>query len=218
MLSPAQEYKSLLTTLYIGEHRHGLYALPGLVEKDTVPIIKSRESGGRLMIDGPHAHDGPRGHNVSPDVTQDIIEGEADVGGDRVEVVSQPDLIDSDDEDESHPPTTTATPGTAVVLVLGHHEIPERIRGKFSPHFGVIDDPHLTQRMKELELITQEAQKAVYPAIKNANDTAFPLLEGGGKGGNDGKHLPTVPATPAPATRWVTNHFFWAVHRVKKRS
>ena len=168
-----QEYKSLLTTLYIGEHRHGLYALPGLVEKNSVPIIKPREGGGRLMIDGPHANGEPSA-NTMPDPSQleDAIEGD----GNRIEVV-RPEAIADDDEDATQ--TTTTTPGTTFVLVLGYHEVPERMRSKFSPHFGVPDDPHVSQRMKEMDRITQEADKAVYPAIKNAKDTPFPLLEAG---------------------------------------
>ena len=193
-----QEYKSLLTTLYIGEHRHGLYALPGLVEKNSVPIIKPREGGGRLMIDGPHSNDNGPNANTRPDSIQpeDAIEGE----GNRVEVV-RPETIIEDDDNENTPPTTSTTPGTTFVLVLGHHEVPERMRSKFSPHFGVPDDPHVNQRMKEMDRITQEAHKAVYPAIKNAEDTPFPLLEAGKEEESNGPRKQKEQDLPSPTVR-----------------
>ena len=38
-------------TLYIGEHKHGLYALPSLVDSSTVHVITSQSR--RPLIDGP---------------------------------------------------------------------------------------------------------------------------------------------------------------------
>ena len=70
----------------------------------------------------------------------------------------------------------TTTPATTFVLVLGHHEVPERQRGKFSPHHGGPDDPHLAQRKQDLERIERDSLDSVYPAIKDANGT--PLLVG----------------------------------------
>jgi len=47
-----KEYSSLLTTLYIGEHQYGLYALPGLVERDSSNLI-SYKGRKPLLIEGP---------------------------------------------------------------------------------------------------------------------------------------------------------------------
>nr|CAD7261171.1 unnamed protein product [Timema shepardi] len=42
----------LYTTLYIGEHRHGLYAFPSLVDTQT-PTIAPGQIGGPLLLEGP---------------------------------------------------------------------------------------------------------------------------------------------------------------------
>ena len=56
--SPVTVYKTgavlfpiLRPTLYIGEHKHGLYALPSLVDSSTVHVITSQSR--RPLIDGP---------------------------------------------------------------------------------------------------------------------------------------------------------------------
>ncbi|XP_043198900.1 serine/threonine-protein kinase/endoribonuclease IRE1-like [Amphibalanus amphitrite] len=45
------EARELVPTLYIGEHKHGLYALPSLVDSSTVHVITSQSR--RPLIDGP---------------------------------------------------------------------------------------------------------------------------------------------------------------------
>jgi len=42
----------LYPTLYIGEHKHGLFAMPSLVDKQTL-TISPRNSGGPLLLEGP---------------------------------------------------------------------------------------------------------------------------------------------------------------------
>lgn len=45
-------------TLYIGEHPHGLYALPSLVDQNLVTINPSLP--GLLLLEGPGADEGPK--------------------------------------------------------------------------------------------------------------------------------------------------------------
>ncbi|XP_050310962.1 serine/threonine-protein kinase/endoribonuclease IRE1-like isoform X2 [Anthonomus grandis grandis] len=51
-------HMKLYPTLYIGEHHHGLYAIPSLVDQNVVTITASDE--GPLLLGGPHAHDPPK--------------------------------------------------------------------------------------------------------------------------------------------------------------
>ena len=42
-------------TLYVGEHQHGLYAMPSLVDKQTLTITPRRS--GPLLLEGPKDYD-----------------------------------------------------------------------------------------------------------------------------------------------------------------
>lgn len=65
--------------MYIGEHHHGLYAIPSLVDQNVVTITASDE--GPLLLGGPNADDEPKiyfeypipGHNykISGDALSD---------------------------------------------------------------------------------------------------------------------------------------------------
>ena len=191
-LSSKQEYKSLLPTLFIGEHPHGLYALPGLVEKSTVPIIKFVDSQKRPLL----ISDGTLSKTDSSD-TEDRDDARV-YGPAEIEIVRQSTTpVDADgDIGDDVVSTTTTTPATPFVLVLGHHEVPERQRSKFLPHHGGADDPHLAQRERDLERIQRNSDSAIYPAIKDVNDT--PLRVGEAPGQNDA--LPE-PANVLPAKR-----------------
>mgnify|MGYP001196808457 CR=1 FL=1 len=48
---PGEPTKQLFSTLYVGEHQHGLYAMPSLVDKRTLTI--SPASNGPLLLEGP---------------------------------------------------------------------------------------------------------------------------------------------------------------------
>ena len=48
---PGEPTKQLFSTLYVGEHQHGLYAMPSLVDKKTLTI--SPASNGPLLLEGP---------------------------------------------------------------------------------------------------------------------------------------------------------------------
>lgn len=47
-------------TLYIGEHLHGLYALPSLVDQNLVKITISEV--GPLLLEGPESSESPRAY------------------------------------------------------------------------------------------------------------------------------------------------------------
>lgn len=47
-------------TLYIGQHSHGLFAIPSLVDKNHVSVIGT--DTGLLLLDGPHGHDNKANH------------------------------------------------------------------------------------------------------------------------------------------------------------
>lgn len=51
-------HMKLYPTLYVGEHHHGLYAIPSLVDQNVVTITASDD--GPLLLGGPHAPDPPR--------------------------------------------------------------------------------------------------------------------------------------------------------------
>ncbi|CAG9864423.1 unnamed protein product [Phyllotreta striolata] len=50
----------LYPTLYIGQHTHGLFAIPSLVDKNHVTVIGS--DNGVLLLDGPNGHDNMARH------------------------------------------------------------------------------------------------------------------------------------------------------------
>lgn len=50
----------LFPTLYIGQHSHGLFAIPSLVDKNHVSVIGT--DTGLLLLDGPHGHDNKANH------------------------------------------------------------------------------------------------------------------------------------------------------------
>ncbi|KAL1497233.1 hypothetical protein ABEB36_008228 [Hypothenemus hampei] len=51
-------HMKLYPTLYIGEHLHGLYALPSFVDQNVVTITSSDE--GPLLLEGPNSPDSPK--------------------------------------------------------------------------------------------------------------------------------------------------------------
>lgn len=51
-------YSTSSPTLYIGEHLHGLYALPSFVDQNMVKITASE--AGPLLLEGPEAPDCPK--------------------------------------------------------------------------------------------------------------------------------------------------------------
>ena len=157
------------------------------MEKSTVPVIKSVESGSRLLIDGPRQES--ENESKGDDTTTTTTTSSGGESGDHVEILRPDTIIPGRDVNDGGKgdltTTTTATPATTFVLVLGHHEVPDRLRSKFSPHFGIVDDPHSAKKEKDFGRIVKEAETAVYPAIKNAVETPFPLLEGTKEGDSE---------------------------------
>lgn len=141
-----------------------------------------------------------------------IAERENDDERDDARVYGPPEIeivrasttpIDDDDNDINDDGNVISTPATSFVLILGHHEVPERQRGKFSPHHGGPDDPHLAQRKHDLERIERDSEESVYPAIKDANDT--PLLMGEEPGrdvGSGGKSVLSGQDVTLPVKRY----------------
>ncbi|KAF7265858.1 hypothetical protein GWI33_020928 [Rhynchophorus ferrugineus] len=57
-------HMKLYPTLYVGEHHHGLYAIPSLVDQNVVTITSS--DTGPLLLGGPNAPDPPRLYSEYP--------------------------------------------------------------------------------------------------------------------------------------------------------
>ena len=175
------------------------------MEKSAVTIVKS--VGGRqpLLIDGPQktkgAEDMIEGEKDGVDDDDDDDQAERVYGPPSIEIVrpsSTPAPV-GEEEDVGAATTTAAT----FVLVLGHHQVPERQRSKFSPHHGVAGDPHAEQREKDLDRIVQQSESSVYPAIKDVNGTPWLMLEGSREGEeSNGKTIvPGRHGSVAPAGR-----------------
>ncbi|XP_043279722.1 serine/threonine-protein kinase/endoribonuclease IRE1 isoform X2 [Venturia canescens] len=96
----------LFPTLYIGEHRHGLYALPSLVDY-SIPTISS--NAGHMMLEGPH---------TIPDVYKN--EDTIPAPGDNVKVTRIENLGDD----------YQSVLDDKKFIMLGHYKVP----AEYKPH------------------------------------------------------------------------------------
>lgn len=60
--------------MYVGEHDHGLYAMPSLVDEETLTISPS--TSGPLLLEG------PKNNQIPSEINIDVISGNEDVNSD----------------------------------------------------------------------------------------------------------------------------------------
>lgn len=68
-------------TLFIGEHSHGLYALPSLVDSSTPTIVSK---SGKLLLEGPIASEMQKNSSPSPtylDHSEDLSDNDYEIIG-----------------------------------------------------------------------------------------------------------------------------------------
>ncbi|KAK0161952.1 hypothetical protein PV327_008347 [Microctonus hyperodae] len=99
----------LYPTLYIGEHRHGLYALPSLVDSFTATISSN---GGHLMLEGP---------KTIPQVSQNNDNTGSSISDEQLSAV----MVDTEDDNDSTKESN--------FIVLGHYKIPSEYKSQNQP-------------------------------------------------------------------------------------
>lgn len=98
----------LYPTLYVGEHRHGLYALPSLVDSISATITAK---AGHLLIEGPL-----------------MLPADSDDDGSSLPGHNIPIAHITESDNDSH-----SIPGPKGVIVLGHYQIPPEYQVQNQP-------------------------------------------------------------------------------------
>ena len=135
-----KKVNKLFSTLYVGEHEHGLFAMPSLVDQETLTI--SPGSNGPLLLEGPKNFKMPQN-------------GEITLNG----------ITDSDKGGNNDPFGIPREPDRGVnegsVLLFGYYQVPKHTSIRLTPAIGSLQligkNPSRTfEHGKYIEKITPE--------------------------------------------------------------
>ncbi|XP_044252297.1 serine/threonine-protein kinase/endoribonuclease IRE1-like [Tribolium madens] len=142
-VGPQPQRMKLYPTLYVGDHRYGLYAIPSLVDQNVVTITAS--DGGPLLLGGPHAPDLPKPYPEYP------------IPGYNYRLPSN--MYEGD------PITFQSIPN--FVIYVGHYNVPKYTETKFllggsNPKFHLLTDESDSNEApppKSIGIQTEENEK-----------------------------------------------------------
>ncbi|XP_076241696.1 serine/threonine-protein kinase/endoribonuclease Ire1 isoform X2 [Calliopsis andreniformis] len=146
----------LYPTLYIGQHRHGLYALPSLVDSTTATISSDIE---QLLLEGP------------------LSDSRLNENDNKVPLSSDsPEYVESTDD-------TVTQPRYRSVITLGHYEVPPeyklqdqqplQITGRSDPVIETLPLRYLNSTKDSLSLDLQNDSGGSAPRNEDANTESW---------------------------------------------
>ena len=141
----------LYTTLYVGEHQHGLYAMPSLVDKKTLLI--SPASNGPLMLEGPQ--------NFGNSIIN--LDGITDSKG----FLDDPFGLPIDSEPGTHM-------GKGSILLFGYYQVPQYSTIRLSPAMTPLQLTSTSTHSSTPKVIPQ----AFFPPFDNIHKRKeIPMIE-----------------------------------------